>query len=137
MNMRFPFLLAVLGVAAVTALAQTPGAVNQVESVEQRQRFDQSARQQFDNGDSVPALYPGEESDVGPQTVVVARPRKTLFEAVADEQYFYTDNVFLQNSRKLATTVLVSTIQLALAPSPYEIGGGQFAPGGRIPASVV
>jgi hypothetical protein len=111
-----------------TAGAQTPGAINQVEDVQLRQRLDQTAQQTLDEGASAPELYPGEDKDVGPQSVLRIKPHKTLFEAMADAQYFYTDNMFLNDQEKIDTAVLVSTVEIALAPTPYDLLGGKFAP---------
>ena len=56
------------------------------------------------------------------------QPRKTYFEGVADVQYFRTDNMFLAHDHKESADVLVSTVQIALAPTAYDLGGGTFAP---------
>ena len=117
-------LLAGIGIAG----AQTPGAMNQVEDVQLRQHLDQAAQQKFDEGASAPELYPGEDKDVGPQSVLRIKPHKTLFEAMVDAQYFYTDNMFLDDQNKIDTAVLVSTVEIALAPTPYDLAGGKFAP---------
>jgi hypothetical protein len=110
-----------------TVCAQVPGAIQQVDSTEQHRKMTQTAKT-FADGASVPELYPDESSDVGSQTVLKIKPRKTLFEASADVQYFYTDNLFLNEKKKRDADVLVSTAQFALAPTPYDIGGGAFAP---------
>lgn len=106
---------------------QNPGAIQQVDSFQQRQQLGLTPAS-YKEGDSAPELYPGESGDVGPQSVLKIKPRKTLFEAMADVQYFYTDNMFLYDHDKKGADVLVSTAQFALAPTPYELGGGQFAP---------
>ncbi|MGO8766541.1 MAG: hypothetical protein ACLQSR_15560, partial [Limisphaerales bacterium] len=77
---------------------------------------------------NVPALYESEESDLGPQSVVQVKPRRTWVEAYGDEQYFYTDNMFLAGHNKQGADVLVSTVQAALAPTLFEVLGGQLAP---------
>ena len=117
-------LLAGVGIAG----AQTPGAINQVENVQLRQQLDQTAQQKFDAGASVPELYPGEDQDVGPQSVLRIKPRQPLFEAMADAQYFYTDNMFLNDQNKIDTAVLVSTVEIALTPKPFDLAGGKVAP---------
>src|ERR1039457_5109643 len=89
-------LLAGVGIAG----AQTPGAIDQVENVQLRQQLDQAAQQKFDAGASVPELYPGDDQDVGPQSVLRIKPSQPLFEAMADAQYFYTDNMFLNDHNK-------------------------------------
>jgi hypothetical protein len=47
---------------------------------------------------------------------------------MADVQYFYTDNMFLAYTGREDADVLVSTVQFALAPMPYDLGGGKFTP---------
>src|SRR6266478_2878454 len=109
------------------AAAQVPGAVRQTEAVEQRRQLEPAARS-YEGGESAPELYPGESTDVGPQTIIKFKPRKTYFEAMADAQYFHTDNMFLTQHDKQGADALVSTAQFALAPASYELGGGRFAP---------
>jgi hypothetical protein len=117
------FLVAVLP----PALAQSPGAINQVDSAQQRLELEASMKSLAD-GDNAPEFYPGESGDVGPQSVLLIKPRRTHFEAQADVQYFYTDNMFLLEDTRQSAGVLLSTVQFALAPTAYELGSGQFAP---------
>ena len=79
-------------------------------------------------GDSVPPLYEGEAKDLGPQTVLQREVRKTHFEALIDEQFYYTDNMFLTENDERETSVLLSSAQFALAPVRYDLGPGGFAP---------
>ncbi len=110
-----------------SARAQTPNASQQVDNA-QRMRQLQSFTGLPGGTNAVPEFYEGETSDVGPQSVLQVKPRRTYFQASADEQFFYTDNVFLANRGKLSASVLISTVQAALAPSPYEVAGGLLAP---------
>jgi hypothetical protein len=75
-----------------------------------------------------PEMYPGENQDVGPQRILRVKPRRTFFEAIADSQYFYTDNARLSDDAKVGSALFVNTIQAAFAPEPYRIQHGQFAP---------
>lgn len=111
----------------LTAFALMPNASQQVESVQQRRQLEATAQMMIASN-AVPELYAGEASDVGPQSVVQTKPRRTYFTAFADEQWFYTDNMFLANQNKQGADVLVSTLQAALAPTPYDFAGGQLAP---------
>lgn len=113
--------------SANSVLAQVPGASQQVDSIQQRRANEQAARS-LQEGESVPAIYEGEESDVGPQSVLRINPRRSYIEAMADAQYFYTDNMFLGEDFKQSADVLVSRVQVALAPTAYDLGGGKFAP---------
>ena len=113
--------------AALPALAQMPNASQQVDSVQQRQQLEQAA-QSLTVSNAVPELYDGESGDVGPQSVLQMKPRRTYLTAFADVQYFHTDNMFLANKNKQGADVLVSTVQAALAPSPYAVGDGWLSP---------
>jgi hypothetical protein len=128
MNMHSLLILWPALLLAVPALAQVPGATRQVDQSDQRRRAEESART-VAAGEAAPELYSGEAADLGPQTVLgVARPRHH-FAASADVQYYYTDNFFLNESPfRQETTVLLSTVDVALAPTPYPLGGGRFAP---------
>ena len=107
--------------------AQVPGAARQTEAVEQRRQLETAARP-YQDGEPAPELYSGESTDVGPQTVLRIKPRKSYFEAMADAQYFYTDNMFLAKHDKQSADALVSTVQFALAPDSYKLAGGAFTP---------
>ncbi len=127
MNLRtFTAAVLLLAAGAVRLAAQNPGAMDQVNSVQQRRQLDSSV--QFKEGDSAPDIYPGESSDTGPQSVLLIKPRRKLVEGVLDSQYFYTDNAYLQRDTHKYSGVLVSTAQAALAPSPYELFGGESTP---------
>lgn len=118
---------AVLAMGLLAADAQIPGALQQVESVQQRRQIEQTL-ESHETGESAPELFPGETGDVGPQSILRVKPRRTWFEATADAQYFYTDNMFLNEHDRQSADVLVSTAQIALAPTPYELGCGRFTP---------
>jgi len=110
----------------ITAQAQLPGVIQQVDSVQQREQL-QSAASLMIVSNAAPEFYPGETSDVGPQTVV-QYPRHTHFEASVDEQYFYCDNVFLAHSGRQSSDILVSTLNFAFTPSPVVFAGGTLSP---------
>ncbi len=117
-----------LVLAVHKAAAQVPGAVDQIDSANQRRMAEQSARMNAAEETPAPELFPGESSDVGPQSVLRPKARKTWFEVLADVQYFYTDNMFLTEHNKQEAGVLASTAQFALAPSAYPLASGQFSP---------
>ena len=89
--------------------AQNSGATQQVDDMQERRQRAQMADSYID-GSSAPELYPDESSDVGPQTVLRMKPRRTLFEAMADVQYFYTDNMFLTEKQKHDADVLANHV---------------------------
>jgi len=86
------------------------------------------AAREIQPGDTAPELYPGEVSDVGPQSIIKYKPRKSYVEAMVDGQYFYTDNMFLDEEDRQETDVFVGTAQIALAPTAYDLGPGKLAP---------
>lgn len=110
---------------ALSARAQVGGMTTQSESANTRAQLNQSAEMAGTN--SVPQLYEGEETDVGPQSVV-AQERQTTFQAKVDEQLLYTDNVLLAPHHKIQSGVLISTAQFALAPTPIPAGTGTLSP---------
>jgi hypothetical protein len=110
------------------AASQTPGAVEQVDSERQRRAAAQPVTASFEETGPAPELFPAESSDVGPQSILKLKPRKTLIEALADVQYFHTDNMLLTEQNKQEAEVLLSTAQIALAPTAYELGPCRFSP---------
>ncbi|HEY2328693.1 MAG TPA: hypothetical protein VGI63_02635 [Verrucomicrobiae bacterium] len=116
---------ACFALALGVARAQSPSASQQVDSA-WRLRQIQSTLPGSTN--AVPEFYDGETSDIGPQSVLQAQHRRTYLEAFADEQFFYTDNVLLADHGRQKASVLISTVQAALAPTPYEFSGGLLAP---------
>jgi hypothetical protein len=128
MSLKNYFLTGTLTLAAgLTASAQMPNASQQVDSVQQRRQLEQAAQMMIATN-AVPELYAGETGDVGPQSVLQLKPRRTYIEAFADAQYFYTDNMFLADQNKQGADVLVSTVSAALAPTPYDFQDGLLAP---------
>jgi len=124
-KLRTVGLAASFALVVCQALAQNPGALQQMETVQQRERLSRAVKS---NESPAPELYPGEASDVGPQSILQYKARKTYVEAIADAQYFFTDNMFLNQHDKQHADVLVSTAQFALAPTAYDLWGGEFAP---------
>lgn len=125
---KLPAALALLTLVGARSQAQPPAAIDQVNNDQQRRSMEQAAQLNFQNGDSVPDLYPGETDDVGPQSVLAVRKRRTLFEGVVDTQYYFTDNVFLDHSTRLNSGVMVSTVQFSVAPTAYALGPGESEP---------
>lgn len=120
--------LIALGFGAMRAQAQNAAAMDQVGISQQRRSLEQSAELKYETGETAPSLYPGETEDVGPQSVLAVKPRRTLFQGMADIQYYYTDNAFLDHSVRYNSGVMVSTVNFALAPTPYPLWGGLSAP---------
>jgi hypothetical protein len=110
----------------LTAYAQLPGVVRQVDDVQQRQQL-QAAANLMVVTNAAPELYDGETSDVGPQTVLQYR-RHQNFESFVDEQWFYCDNIFQNDAGHVSSDILVSTAHLAYTPPPFSFAGGTLAP---------
>lgn len=116
-----------MGLGALPMFAQVPGAVDQVDKFQQQRERSQTVT--TGEGETAPELFSGETSDVGPQSVLRLKPRRSWFEAQADVQYYFTDDLFPEAaSGKLASAVVLSTVQLAVAPTPFEAPCGSYAP---------
>lgn len=123
-------------VGAVCWVASAGLAQAQTAQVERMQQFNQQqVDMRLNTGQDAtdqlaPELYSGESDDVGPQFIVQSKPRRKWVEATADSQYYYTSNMLLTEQMPIDTTILVSTVQVALAPTPFDVGqtGDQFAP---------
>ena len=111
--------------ASQFAAAQIPGASQQVDSVEQRRQFEQTARL-MSVTNPVPELYADETSDTGPQSLLQKKMRRPLLTAFADAQFFFTDNLFLADRNQKNAAVLVSTVQAAFTPPPLKLLGQEF-----------
>ena len=135
--MKTPFFKPALLIALclsgwTTAQAQTPGAIEQSEALRRRQDMEKRFKDATATGGSAPELFAEETKDVGPQSILKMKQKKTYFEVVADSQFFYTSNMLLAEKnpgvRLTDTSVFVNTAQFALAPTPYQIGPGLLAP---------
>lgn len=121
-------IIASVAVTLVSVRAQVPGAMQQVDGDQQRRQIEQSARTAYHAGDKVAEAYAGESGDTGEQVVILRKARPTYLEASADVQYLRTDNMFLSEHNRQQVDELISTVQIALAPAPYDFAGGKFAP---------
>src|SRR4051812_17872662 len=125
MRMKTLLTLALFGSAAL-AYAQ-PIPVQQFNEQQQRRQLQEPIKS-IAVSTNAPELYPGENEDVGPQSILKLNPRHTLFDVSLDSQYAWTDNNRLAENGKISTAYAINTVQAALAPSAYPLGGGQFAP---------
>lgn len=122
------FSVALWLVALVPGFAQVPGQVERMQQYNQQQVDTRIPTAQDAASQLAPELYEGESSDLGPQFIVRAKPRRKWIEATADSQYYYTSNMLLTEQNPIDTTILVNTVQVALAPTPFEVGEDKFAP---------
>ncbi len=130
---KLPLYFSLIVAAAGSIEAETPrpafveGAVRQAQSVRQRQALAPKLNESYSDGQVAPELYPGESADVGPQLLVIPKVKKTWFEVSADAQYFYTSNIFLAEKAAVDTGVLLTTLQAAFAPTPFEVAGHELS----------
>jgi len=113
------------------AFSQTQGAVEnavrQAEGLRQQaeQREKASSTAPAAEADGPPETYPGENADLGPQTLLKQKPKaKPLFEASADTMFTFTTNALTDSSGKHAS-IMAETWSLALAPEA-DIGIGKL-----------
>jgi len=139
--MRFQSTVAVAAVIGaigylepIAVFAQTPDAINQLDTLKRRQQAEHLLREQQLEGGVAPELYVGEMRDVGPQSILQADQRHKWFEAGADSQFFFTSNMFLEEDNPgvnlTDTTLFVNTVHLAASSKPIQVGNGVL--GGRL-----
>jgi hypothetical protein len=123
--------LAVVALTVGTLLLRAqPPAVQQLQNTQQTQQ--QNAFSSLVSSPTAPELYPGENSDIGPQRILRISPRPTPWELYLDSQYFYTSNATFSTNQKFGSAVFVNTIQLSYSPGPYKLGPGTLAPSAGI-----
>ncbi len=115
-----------LGSSSLLLQAQTPP-IQQFQENERNRQQQESLLNNLTTSNA-PELYPGENEDVGPQRILRVKPVVTHFEGMADTQYAYTDNNRLDNHFRVSTAYAINTVQIAYAPTPYDLGPGKFAP---------
>ena len=113
-----------------TLLRAQPAAVQQLQNTQQTQQ--QNAFSSLVSGTTAPELYPGENSDIGPQRILKMSPRPTPWELYLDSQFFYTSNATFSTNQKFGSGVFVNTVQLSYSPGPYKLGPGTLAPSAGI-----
>ena len=126
MKNRIPLVILAALLGAGYAVAQ-PVPVQQFNEQQQRRMIQPPLKSPIISTNA-PELYPGENEDVGPQAILSLKQRRTHFELFLDSQYLYTDNNRLAEDDKIDTGLFINTVQFALAPTPYPLGPGQFAP---------
>jgi hypothetical protein len=114
----------------VVSLRAQPTAVQQLQNTQQAQQ--QNSLSALIPGTNAPELYPGENSDIGPQRILKVTPRPTPWEAFFDSQVFYTNNATFATNPKTDSAVFVNTVQASYSPGPYKLGPGTFAPSAGI-----
>ncbi len=120
-----------LGIAAAHA---QPAAIQQLQN---SQAQFQMPSLELRAGTNAPELYVGENEDIGPQRILkvngqagaVVAPRREWLAVTFDSQMFYSDNAnFGSAGNRIRSAVFVNTAQAAIAPTPFDLGSGKFAP---------
>lgn len=102
--------------------SRVDSATQQVERTNLNRRFLEPA------ADVIPSLYKDESKDLGPQYMVKeAPPKQPWIEASFDYQYASSTNVNLLEKDQSESSLMISTAQIALTPSPWELADGSFA----------
>jgi hypothetical protein len=111
----------ILGGFSVIGLAQGRIEVvaQQLKRLDLREKLQQPAAEV-----AAPPLTTEETEDIGPQFVVRQKPRKDRFEVSADLQHGQTSNIYLTEKDKVKAVFTLSTLQIALAPTPVKLGNG-------------
>jgi hypothetical protein len=123
--------LIVLSAATLRAQPTAPTAVQQIQNFQQNME-QQRPMVDLRAGGNAPETYTNENSDIGEQHILRVIPRPTMWEAVVDSRYFFTDNATLSqrtaSNPLTSASVFVNTVSFAYAPTPYKLGDGRFAP---------
>jgi hypothetical protein len=123
----FVFIIPVL-VCISSASAQN-AAIQQLQNSQMQMQLPQP---QLRAGTNAPELYTGENEDIGPQYILRVnnqKARRNLFEVTLDSQVFYSDDAnYAGHSSRIGSAVFINTIQGAIAPDPFNLGPGKFAP---------
>jgi hypothetical protein len=104
--------LTLLIMVAFGAAGQNNPAVTQATTTQQRRQTER-VLQDIAPGGSVPALYPDEDADVGPQFVLRKR-KPTWVRLSLDSQVLYTDNMQFQRENERDAGVAITSVEAAL-----------------------
>jgi hypothetical protein len=113
---------------ALCCLSGIAVAQNRIDTATQQMgRQDLRARLQTPAAQEISSLYEDEDKDVGPQNVIRQKPRHNWLEASTDVQFGSTSNVYLTETGKTDSSMMISTVQLAVTPPAWQVLGGQFS----------
>ena len=118
------------GIVALLSISDAVFAVEtRIETATQQvQRTDLKRMLQEPAAEVVPSLYKGEEKDLGPQYVIPdQKPKHQWLQVSYDVQYASTSNVSLVESNRVESSLMISTAQIAVAPTPWELSDGTLA----------
>lgn len=119
-------IFAIISGCVITLHAQ-PAAIQQL----QNNQINRQLQVQVPNlpaGTNAPELFPGENTDVGPQRVLRENPPPTYFDVLFDSQVFYSDNAnYATSADAIGSTIFVNTAQVAVTPPVFKLGSGSAA----------
>ncbi len=117
-------LLSLLLACTQTTHASPPieAPLNIAQSVAARQKLKLRPLPEDTAEPAVPEIFRDETKDLGPQFIMAPVRRSSLFEAVADVQYFHTSNALLSENARRETNILFSTASFAFTPAPIAFG---------------
>jgi hypothetical protein len=111
----------------VLSLHAQPAAIQQLQN-DQINRQLQAPPPSLVAGTNAPELFPGENTDVGPQRILRLTPRHNYFDVLLDSQFFYSDNAnYAQKPNDVGSAVFVNTVQASFAPPVFDLGSGKAA----------
>lgn len=114
-------------VLSVCASVYGQSRIEQSQQLQRRQEITGPALR-LEQGENAPALYSGENEDVGPQRILQLKPRRTYFDVLIDSQFMWSDNVTLAGQNKSESTIFVNTFEAAFAPSGLTLSGRPIEP---------
>jgi len=124
---RIPWIAAL----TVAALCQVALAQTRIDSATQRldrvERTGLQPRLQTPASQEISPLYEEEEKDIGPQHLILQKPRHPWIEASGDIQFGSTSNVYLSEDATADSSLMASTLQLAITPPPWKLDAGELS----------
>ncbi len=117
--------LAVAGTAGA-CLAQTTPPQRAIEETDMASRLaaPQSPLKKPDGVRVVPQLLEDELEDIGPQYLLLEKPRHKWFQLILDGQAYHTTNAILSESNHKEGNVSVSTVQPTVVSPAFDVLGG-------------
>lgn len=96
-----------------------------IDRLERQRLFDREAEEE-EEVSVVPELYEGELEDIGPQFLVLEKPRREWIRFRGDYTFFHTSNVNYFEDEADNSDLMVFTVELTLEPWETELRGGQL-----------
>jgi len=114
--------------AGILSLHAQPAAIQQLQNDQITRELQTPLPSVLLNSTNAPELYPGENTDVGPQRILRRNVPKTYFDVLFDSQFFYSENAnFAQQPYAISSPVFVNTVQAVFTTPVKEFGPGKIA----------